>query len=95
MTESTSPDAPVELGEYEYYVGHMKTTAQLTAAQAEKMGATPVGQAEAPEVGQVPNKEAERAASRQKEPDVQGATNSNEDPDALNKARDTRNRRAR
>jgi hypothetical protein len=93
MTESTSPDAPVKLEEYEYFVGHMRLTAQMTAEQAEKVGAKPIGEAEAPEVGKVPNREAERAASRQKEPDAQGAEG--EDPEALNKARDVRNRRAR
>lgn len=91
----TSPDSPVALNEYEYYVGHMLVTAQLTEAQAEKMGAVPAGsgQLDKPEEGKVANKEAERAGSRMKEPDAQGAEGS--DPAALDKARDTRNRRAR
>lgn len=82
-----------QLSEYEYFVGHMRLTAQLTAAQAEKMGAKPVGEAEAPEVGKVPNKEAERIASNQRDADANGVDG--DDPDALNKARDTRNRRPR
>lgn len=89
----TSPDQPVPLAEYEYYVGHMPITAQLTEAQAERMGAKPVGQAVAPKEGEVPNNEAQRAASHMAEPDAQGAEG--DDPDALNKARETRNRRAR
>lgn len=95
MTESTSPDAPRQLDEYEYYVGHVKLTAQMTAEQAERVGAKPLGQSEAPLIGQVPNKQAEIAASHMKDPDTKGAVNSNEDPDALDKARETRNRRSR
>lgn len=89
----TSPDEPVELKEYEYYVGHMPITAQLTAEQAEAMGAKPVGEAVDPPEGQVPNNEAQRAASQMKDADDKGATGN--DPDAVNKARETRNRRAR
>jgi hypothetical protein len=95
-TESTSPDAPRELKEYEYYVGHMLLSAQMTEEQAAKVGAVPVGTSqEAPEPGKMPRKETERAASHMKAADAQGATNENEDPEALNKARDVRNRRPR
>lgn len=86
---------PAKLKEYEYYVGHVLITAQLTEEQAEAMGAKAPGTAEAPEVGKVPNKEAERGASQMAKPDSDGVDNDTIDPDALNKARDTRNRRSR
>lgn len=84
-------DEKQKLSEYEYYVGHVKTTAQLTEAQAEAMGAKPVGEAEAPQVGKVENKESERLNSQAKGADLDGVEGS--DPDALNKARTVRNRR--
>lgn len=90
----TSPDAPVALGEYEYYVGHTLIQAQLTDKQAEAIGAVPAGsgQLDKPKVGQVANKEQERSNSQMAEPDAKGAEGS--DPEALDKARTTRNRRA-
>lgn len=92
----TSPDQPVALSEYEYYVGHTLITAQLTDKQAENLGAKPVGTSSAadkPKVGEVANKEQERGNSQMAEPDAAGAEGN--DPDAVNKARETRNRRAR
>lgn len=96
MTDSAAE--PAKLNEYEYYVGHMKMTAQLTEDQAEAMGAKPVGELtdeDKPQVGAVPNREAERAASQMRKPDEDGADNTTVEPDAVNKARDTRNRRPR
>lgn len=87
------PDELHELSEYEYYVGHTKLTAQLTAEQAERMGAKAPGTAQAPKVGEVDNKEAERASTHMKDADADGV--SGDDPEALNKARTTRNQRAR
>lgn len=89
----TAPDQPVELKTYEYYVGHMPIQAQMTAAQAEAMGAKAPGQAVDEPEGQVSNKEAERANTHMKDPDTNGADGA--DGDALNKARTTRNQRSR
>lgn len=98
MTSSTSDDGvtenePVKLKIYEYMVGHMPIQAQLTEEQAKAMGAVEPGTAEDPPEGQVPNKEAERAGTHMAAPDTKGADG--DDPEALNKARDVRNRRSR
>lgn len=86
-------DAPLELKQYEYYVGHMKITAQMTEAQAEKVGAKPIGEAVDDPEGGVQNKEAERASTQMAAAEESGVTG--DDPEALNKARETRNRRSR
>ncbi len=81
--------APIQLREYEYMVGHIKVTAQLDEAAAERLGAVPVGEgAEEHELGQVPNRENERM---QMSPgDREGVV----DPDdKLGKARTARNKR--
>ncbi|MET1006572.1 MAG: hypothetical protein ABWX96_13560 [Propionibacteriaceae bacterium] len=93
----TSPDEPIELKEYEYYVGHTLVTAQLGEKQAERMGAVPAGsgQLPKPEVGHVENRDQARANPAMAEPDAKGTTNESVDSEALDKARETRNRRSR
>lgn len=93
MSDVQDNEKPVELGIYEYYVGHVPIQAQMTKEQAESMGAKAPGEAQDPEVGQVPNNEAELKNTHMKQADAAGVEGS-EDPEALNKARDTRNRRA-
>lgn len=83
---------PQELGEYEYFVGHAKMSAQMTKEHAEAVGAKPVG-----ELGDTPddatdNKNAERMGSHMAKSDEHGVTGEN--ADALDKARSVRNRRA-
>lgn len=86
-------EGPLELKEYEYYVGHVKLTGMFTKAGAEAIDAKPVGSgAEGPKPGEVPNLENERNASRMAEAEANGVAG--DDPDALNKARTQRNRRS-
>lgn len=86
-------DQPLELKEYEYYVGHVKVTAMLTEEMAQRLDAVPVGEgAVAPKEGAVPNKTAEQVSSQTRESEDSGVAG--DDPEALNKARTTRNRRA-
>lgn len=85
-------DKPLELKEYEYYVGHMLVTAMLTEEMAERLGAAPVGRAEKPTEGAVPNRTAEQVSSHTREAEDSGVEG--DDPEALDKARRTRNRRA-
>jgi hypothetical protein len=92
MSDVQDADKPVELKVYEYYIGHVPIQAQMSAEQAEAMGAKEPGQAEDPKVGEVPNNEAELKNTHMAKADVNGAEG--EDPEALNKARETRNRRA-
>ncbi len=93
MSDVQDNEKPVELKVYEYYVGHTPIQAQLTAEQAEAMGAKEPGQAQDPKVGEVPNNEAELKNTHMKQADANGAEGN--DPDALNKARETRNKRPR
>ncbi len=92
-TPEQAQPGPTKLSEYDYYVGHVKLTAQLTEAQAEAMGAVPAGtDIDAPEQGKVANREQERGNSQMAEPDANGTTGG--DNEAINKARQTRNRRS-
>jgi hypothetical protein len=89
---------PVELNEYEYVVGHVKTTAMLTEKQAQRLGAKPVGEAEVPDTGQTQNREAERMQTRHREADDAGVAATHPDggtsDEAITKARTARNKRA-
>lgn len=89
---------PLEMQEYEYYVGHVKTTAMLTERMAERLGATAVGEAEAPEVGNVTNNEAERASTHTREAEDSGVNATHPDgsdsESTAGKTRTARNKRA-
>lgn len=85
-------EQPLELKEYEYYVGHMPVTAMLTEEMAERLGAKGVGEATDPAEGEVPNNTAESVSTHMREADDSGVNGP--DSDAVDKARTTRNRRA-
>lgn len=86
-------EAPLELKEYEYYVGHAKLTAMLTEEMADRLQAVPVGEgAEAPQEGAVPNRTAEQLSTHHRQAEDDGVDGP--DSDGINKARNTRNRRA-
>lgn len=83
---------PLELKEYEYYVGHVKLTAMLTEEMANRLDAVPAGEgAQAPEEGAVPNRTAEQLSSHTREAEDSGVTGT--ESEGINKARTTRNRR--
>lgn len=97
VTEPQSNE-PQKMSEYEYYVGHIKTTALLTEKMAKRLGAKPVGEAEAPEVGGVDNNEAGRMSTSGREADDAGVVTTNPDgtdsEETATKARTARNKRA-
>jgi hypothetical protein len=86
-------DQPVELKEYAYYVGQAKMTAQLTPEMAEQLGAVEVGQGEPqkPGEGDGTNREAQRLSTQTQTAEERGVAGAEE---GMNKARQTRNRRA-
>jgi hypothetical protein len=93
MTDSTEIEqAPQELKEYEYFVGHAKMTAQLTEEHAQAIGASPVGTLGDTPADPCDNKNAQRLSSQQAKSDEHGVNGP--DTNALDKARDVRNRRA-
>jgi hypothetical protein len=86
-------DQPLELKEYEFYIGHVKTTGMLTKEMADSLGATEVGASTPPAEDQpVANTNAQRLSSQNAAGDESGVVSDN--PDALNKARTARNRRS-
>ena len=96
--KDTSMAEPVEMKEYEYYVGHVKTTAMLTEKMAKRLGAKPVGEAQAPEEGNVDNNEAQRASTDTREAEDAGVKATYPDgttgEDAQTKQRSARNKRS-
>lgn len=90
---------PMELKEYKYLVGHVETTAMLTEKQAERLDAVPVDEElDKPEVGQAPNREAERMSTFGREADDAGVNATHPDgttsAETTQKARTARNKRA-
>lgn len=91
---------PQELKEYTYHVGHVPTTAMLTEAQAQRLGATPVDEDEdTPQEGDSqPNREADRMQTHNRKADDAGVNATYADgttgADAAEKARTARNKRA-
>ncbi len=88
----------LELKEYEYMVGHTPVTAMLTAKQAERLKAKPVGEAESPGTGNVVNNEAERTATQSREAEDSGVKATHSDgttsESAAEKTRVARNKRS-
>lgn len=95
MSETNdTTNGPQELEEYHYYVGHMETTAMLTPAMAERLGAKPVGEAlDEPDGGKKGNNEANRLSTQGGKADKDGVTNAGAE-EAQEKARTARNKRA-
>lgn len=85
--------APEELKEYHYRIGHTETSAMLTAAMAERMGAKPVDVPLDDDDENAPQKgdESPRLSSYMKENEA-GLTNADNEAAAA-KARTSRNKR--
>lgn len=82
---------PQPLAEYSYWVGQVQTTAMLTPALAERLGAVPVGE-ELPDSDPDVNNQAERLSSYHEE-HKDGVTSEDADQ-GTPKARTARNKRS-
>lgn len=87
----TEPQEPQKLQEYQYRVGHMVTTAQLTEEMAERMGAVPLGE-ELPDEDEIKNTESERLSSENAAA-LKGGVDG-QDGESVPKSRTARNKRA-